>query len=78
MNNPILKSMNTIAKAAIRWYESKGVQAYDDDEGRVYIIVYGQDEMQRMHDGDQMLDEIHVEVSAHEVILRATATLMPS
>jgi hypothetical protein len=65
MNNPILKSMNTIAKAAIRWYESKGVHAYDDAEGRVYIIVYG----------DEMVDELHVEVSAHEVILRATATL---
>ena len=68
MNNPILESMNTIAKAAVLWYESKGVHAYDDAEGRVYIIVYG----------DEMLDELHVEVSAHEVILRATATLTNS
>jgi len=65
MNNPILKSTNTIAKAAVKWYESKGVHAYDDAEGRVCIIVYG----------DEMLDELHVEVSAYEVILRATATL---
>lgn len=68
MNNPILKSTNTIAKAAVRWYESKGVHAYDDAEGRVCIIIYG----------DEMLDELHVEVSAYEVILRATATLTNS
>lgn len=54
--------MNTIAKAAVRWYESKGIRAYVDAEGRVYVVVRGD-------------DELHIEVSPHEVILRATATL---
>jgi len=54
--------MKDVVKNAIEWYESRGVHAYSDDGEKVCIIVYG----------DEMLDELHVEVSDEEVIRRGT------
>lgn len=50
-----------LAKRAVAWFESRGIDASYNDSGQVVLIVCG----------DQMLDEIHVEVSANEIAYRA-------
>ena len=50
-----------LAKKAVEWFESRGIDASYNDSGQVVLIICG----------DQMLDEIHVEISANEITYRA-------
>lgn len=50
-----------LARRAVEWFESRGIDACYNDSGQVTLIICG----------DQMLDEIHVEISANEIVYRA-------